>query len=37
VKKRWRREGRVKLFCNLKLLTLPAYISRALFVYVANK
>jgi hypothetical protein len=27
VKNRWREEGRVKLFCNLKLLTIPAYIS----------
>jgi len=27
VKNRWRREQRVKLFCNLKALTIPAYIS----------
>jgi hypothetical protein len=27
VKNRWRREQRVNLFCNLKALTIPAYIS----------
>jgi len=30
-------EGRIKLFCNLKVLTIPAYISWALFVHGANK